>query len=144
MENKAQVGLQHIPTSGTLSLYSGRSSIFARGRRDASNSSSNPDYQRAVADYNAGRFAEAAEGFRVAAGQGHAESQYILSTMYDEGKGVAQDDAHAARWERMAADQGHVYAQANLSFRYYSAGDFAGAFEWCQRAADANLAWAQH
>ena len=77
-------------------------------------------------------------------GQGHAESQYILSTLYDEGKGVAQDDVLAARWERMAAEQGHVYAQANLSFRYYSGDDFDGAFEWCQRAADANLAWAQY
>jgi len=144
MENKAQAGLQHIPTSGGLSLYSGRSSIFARGRRDASNSSSNPDYQRAVVDYNSGQFAQAAQGFRAAAEQGHAESQYILSTMYDEGKGVAHDDVHAAHWERIAAEQGHVYAQANLSFRFYSADNFAAAFEWCQRAADANLPWAQY
>ena len=75
---------------------------------------------------------------------GHVESQYILSTMYDAGKGVSQVDAQAARWERMAADQGHVYAQANLSFRCSSASDFTGAFEWCQRAADGKLAWAQY
>lgn len=144
MEDKAQVGLQHIPASGALSLHSGRSSIFARGRRDAANSSSNPDYQKAVAAYNASEFARAAESFRLAAEQGHAESQYISSTMYDAGKGLTPDDAQAARWERMAAEQGHVYAQANLSFRLNSAKDFAGAFEWCQRAADGNLAWAQY
>jgi len=56
----------------------------------------------------------------------------------------AKDGAQAARWERMAAEQGHLYAQANLSFRCYSAGDLAGAFEWCQRAADGELAWAQY
>jgi len=144
LEDKAQAGLQHIPTSGALSLHSVRSSIFARGRRDAANSSSNSDYRNAVAEYNAGRFPEAAASFRLAAEQGHAESQYILSTMYDAGKGVPQDDAQAARWERLAAEQGQVYAQANVSFRCYSSNDFAGAFEWCRRAADANLAWAQY
>jgi uncharacterized protein len=137
-------GLQHIPSGGVLALHSVRSSIFARGRRDAANSSSNADYQKAVAAYNAGRFAEAAASFSEAAGQGHVESQYILSTMYDAGNGVRRDDAQAARWERAAAEQGHMYAQANLSFRCYSAGDFAGAFAWCQRAADAELAWAQY
>lgn len=144
MEDKAQTGLQHIPSRGALSLHSVRSSIFARGRRDAANSSSNHAYQTGAAEYNAGRFLEAAASFRQAAGQGHAESQYILSTMYDAGKGVPQDDVQAAHWERLAAEQGHVYAQANVSFRCYSAGDFAGAFEWCQRAADGNLAWAQY
>ena len=64
--------------------------------------------------------------------------------MYDAGKGVPQDGAQAALWERTAAEQGHVYAQANLSFRCYSASDLAGAFEWCQRAADGDLAWAQY
>jgi len=97
-----------------------------------------------VAAYNAGRFTEAAASFTQAAHQGHAESQYILSTMYDAGKGVPQDDAQSARWERMAADLGHLYALANLSFRCSSAGDYAGAFEWCQRAADGDLAWAQY
>jgi len=144
LEDKPQSGLQHIPTGGALALHSSRSTIFARGRRDAANSSSNPHYQQAVAAYNAGRFPEAAASFLQAANQGHAESQYILSTMYDAGHGIPQNDAQAAHWERMAADQGHLYAQANLSFRCYTAGDLDGAFEWCRRAADADLAWAQY
>ena len=144
MEDKAQSALQHIPLGSALALHSVRSSIFARGLGDAANSSSDSDYRRAVAEYKVGRFPEAAASFSQAADRGHAESQYILSTMYDAGKGVPQDDAQAARWERMAAEQGHVYAQANLSFRCYSAGDFAGAFEWCQRAAEKELAWAQY
>jgi uncharacterized protein len=144
LDDKPQAGLQHIPTSGALSLHSVRSSIFARGRRDAQNSSSNSNYQRGASEYNAGSFVEAVNSFRAAAEQGHAESQYILSTMYEAGKGVPQDDMQAALWERLAADQGHVIAQANVSFRCYSANDFAAAFEWCQRAADADLAWAQY
>jgi TPR repeat protein len=149
MENKlakAKAGLQHIPTTGNaLSLHSPtRSSIIARGRRDAANAAANPHYRQAVADYNAGNYTQAAASFQLAAQQDHADSQYILSTMYDAGQGLPQDSAQAAYWERKAADQGHAYAQANLSFRFYAADDFAEAFAWCQRAAHSNLAWAQY
>src|SRR5580704_13548149 len=144
MQDKFKGGLQHIPTSTTLSLHSARSSIIARGRRDAANAASNPHYRQAVTDYNARNFIEAAAGFRLAAEQGHAESQYLLSTMYDAGQGLPQDDTQTAYWERKAAEQGHAYAQANLSFRYYAASDFLEAFAWCQRAADSNLAWAEY
>src|SRR5215470_15580663 len=116
MEDRPKGGLLHIPTGAALSLHSTRSSIIARGRRDAANAASNPHYRQAVADYSAGNFTEAASGFRLAAEQGHAESRYILSTMYDEGKGLPHDDTQAAYWESKAAEQGHAYAQANLSF----------------------------
>jgi TPR repeat protein len=149
MGDKSETGLQHVPRGGALSLGSARSGILARGRRDAANSTYNPHYRQAIADYTEGRFAEAAEGFRRAAEPepgklGHAESQYVLSTMYDAGEGVPQDEGQAAYWERKAAEQGHAYAQANLSFRYYADGDYAQAFAWCQRAAQVNLAWAQY
>src|SRR5277367_1507590 len=122
MEDKAKGGLQHIPTGGTLSLHSTRSSIIARGRRDAANAASNPHYRQAVTDYNERNFAQAVAGFQRAAEQGHAESQYLRSTMYDAGEGLPQDDTQAASWERKAAEQGHAYAQANLSFRFYADG----------------------
>lgn len=143
--DKPKAGLQHIPaTTGTaLALHSGRSGIIARGRRDATDASANPHFRQAVADFNAGDFPAAAAGFRLAAEGGHAESQYLLSTLLDEGQGLPQDPAEAALWERRAAAQGHAYAQANLSFRFYAAGSFAEAFLWCQRAAGSHLAWAQ-
>ena len=53
MEDRLKGGLQHIPTGTALSLHSTRSSIIARGRRDAANAASNPHYRQAVADYNA-------------------------------------------------------------------------------------------
>src|ERR1700712_1822903 len=113
MDNKPKTGLQHISTGTALSLHSPlRTSIIARGRRDAANAASNPHYRQAVTDFNAGNFTSAAQGFQLAAEQGHAESQYLLSTMYDAGQGLAQDDTQAAHWERKAADQGHAYAQA--------------------------------
>ena len=142
MDDRAKGALQHIPTGSALSLHSTRSGIIARGRRDAANAASNPHYRQAVTDFNAGNFTAAAAGFQLAAEQGHAESQYILSTMYDAGQGLPQNNTEAAQWDRKAAEQG--YAQANLSFRFYAADDFAEAFAWCQRAAHSNLAWAQY
>ena len=144
MEDKAKAGLQHIPTGAALSLHSTRASIIARGRRDAANAASNPDYQQGVTHYNNRNFSEAAASFRLAAEQGYAEAQYLLSTMYDAGQSLPQDDTEASYWERKAAEQGHAYAQANLSFRYYTANNFPEAFAWCQRAAYSKLAWAQY
>ena len=110
MDDKSKAGLQHIPIGTALSLGSTRSSIIARGRRDAANAASNPHYRQAVTDYNVSNFIEAAASFRLAAEQGHAESQYLLSTMYDAGQGLPQDDIQSAYWERKAAEQGHAYA----------------------------------
>ena len=103
MEDNAQSSLQHVPTGSGLSLHTARSGMIARGRRDAANAASNPHYKRALEQYNAGDHVAAAASFRLAADQGHAESQYILSTFYDEGTGVAKDDEQAAYWERKAA-----------------------------------------
>ena len=38
---------------------------------------------------------------------GNAESQFTLGWRYDEGRGLPQDHAEAAKWYRKAADQGH-------------------------------------
>lgn len=144
MDDKARTGLQHIASGGTLALHGVRSGVIARGRRDVANSAKHPSYLQGVAAYNLGQFTAAAESFRRAAVQGHVESQYLLGTMLDAGQALPQDPAEAAHWERLAAEQGHCYAQANLSFRCYAAANFEEAFAWCQRAADANLPWAQY
>jgi hypothetical protein len=75
MEDRSKAELLHIPIRAGLSLHSTRSSIIGRGRREAASAASNPYYQQAVTDYNAGNFTEAAASFRLSAEQGHAESQ---------------------------------------------------------------------
>ena len=144
MPDTPKTGLQHTPTGPALATHSSRSSIIARGRRDASATTQNPHYQQAIDHYNAGNLPAAAASFEQAANQGHAESQYILSLLYEDGEALPKDEAQSAHWEQKASEQGHAYAQANLSFRHYAAGDYAEAFAWCQRAAYSNLAWAQY
>jgi TPR repeat protein len=53
-----------------------------------------------------------------AAEQGDASAQFNLGQIYRKGKGVAQNDAEAAKWYRKAAEQGHVKAQYNLGVSY--------------------------
>ncbi|KAF9160413.1 hypothetical protein DFQ26_005535 [Actinomortierella ambigua] len=90
---------------------------------------------------------EAAKWFRAAAKQGHAAAQFSLGTLYDQGHGVAQDDAKAAKWYRRAADQGHADAQLNLALMYHSGQGVPRseieAVRWFHKAAEQGDASAQ-
>lgn len=57
------------------------------------------------------------ELLRAMAERGDATAQFNLGTMYQEGDGVAQDEAEAARWMRTAAEQGHAGAREWLAER---------------------------
>jgi hypothetical protein len=57
---------------------------------------------------------EVAGWFRLAAVQGHADAQFNLGHMFENGQGVARDRAEAARWYREAAAQGHAVASEAL------------------------------
>jgi TPR repeat protein len=54
------------------------------------------------------------DALRARAEQGHADAQYTLELMYDNGEGVPQDDAEAVRWYRLAAEQRLARGQFNL------------------------------
>lgn len=50
--------------------------------------------------------------------KGSANAQFNLGAMYDNGDGVTEDDAEAAKWYREAANQGHANAQFSLGVMY--------------------------
>lgn len=58
--------------------------------------------------------AEAAEWYERAASSGHAEAQYYLATMYQEGLGVEQDPVQAHFWAQAARDNDYPEAPALL------------------------------
>ena len=74
-----------------------------------------PVYEREVAegiaDYDAGRHAQALERFLPAAEAGSTSAQYHLGLMYARGEGVERDLAAAARWFERAARAGHGHSQ---------------------------------
>ena len=88
------------------------------------------------------------EDLRPCAEQGDAPAQYFLGRMYDNGEGVPEDYAEAARWYRLAAEQGYAAAQSNLGLMYiYGSGlpqDYAEAARWVRLAAEQGDADAQY
>ena len=55
------------------------------------------DYDDALAAYERGDYATALQEFRPLAEQGDAKAQFNLGFMYDNGKGVPENDAEAAK-----------------------------------------------
>jgi len=50
---------------------------------------------------------------------GDAKAQFTIGSMYENGSGVKQDYAEAAKWYRKAAEQGDVDALRILGLAYY-------------------------
>ena len=76
---------------------------------------------------------------RALAEQGDASAQILLGVVYDNGRGVPQDDAEAVRWYRLAADQGDAFSQVILGVKYRNGEgtpqDFVEAHMWFNLAA---------
>ena len=106
-----------------------------------------PTLDESVAAYARGDYGAALQGIRVHAEQGDGWAQYILGLMYDNGDGVAEDDAEAVRWYRLAAEQDHALAQNALGNMYDNgdgvAEDDAEAVRWYRLAAEQGDAHAQ-
>jgi uncharacterized protein len=92
------------------------------------------DYEAGLRAYGAGNYQTAFETWRPIAEQGNADAQFNLGTMFEDGKGVAQDFSKAVHWYRRAAQQGDAPSQFNLG-SMYAAGmgvmqDFVTAHMW--------------
>ncbi|KAF9966534.1 hypothetical protein BGZ73_000980, partial [Actinomortierella ambigua] len=87
------------------------------------------------------------EWYFKAAEQGQTQAQNNLGWMYQDGKGVAQDDAKAVDWYRLAAEQGDAKAQGNLGLMYEIGRglhqDDLKAVEWYRLAAEQGNSTAQ-
>ena len=79
--------------------------------------------------------------------KGHAEAQYSLGYMYQNGFGVEQDYAKAFELYQKAADQEYALAQYALGYMYYiGVGvtmDEAKAVKWFKKAAEQGVSEAQ-
>ena len=77
---------------------------------------------------------------RAAAERGDPDGQNVLGVRYRDGRGVARDDAEAARWFRAAAERGDALGQFNLGVMYSEgrgvARDEAEAARWYKKAAE--------
>jgi TPR repeat protein len=82
-----------------------------------------------------------------AAWQGYALAYFDLGVLYQNGCGVQQDYAEAARYFRKGADANHAASQMNLGYLYDQGWgverDRGQAAAWYRRAAEQGLAGAQ-
>jgi TPR repeat protein len=99
------------------------------------------------AAYREQDYAKAAALWQPVAEKGDATAQYLLGTLFAEGRGVAQDDAMAFAWFERAANRGNAAAQYNLGASYATgagvARSDADAARWFRRAADQGMVFAQ-
>jgi TPR repeat protein len=95
-------------------------------------------FEKGIAAYQANNIPLAYKEFHSAAEKGHADSQYNLGLMYEQGIGISKDEKEAIVWYRKSAVQGNAFAQYNLAVLYENgrgaAIDFAQAHKWYRKA----------
>jgi uncharacterized protein len=98
----------------------------------------NANFKAGIAAYQANDLSLAYKAFLAAAKEGHADSQFNVASMYEQGIGVGKDEKEAVVWYGKAASQGSAVAQFNLGVLYENGRgtkiDFAKANEWYRKA----------
>jgi len=105
------------------------------------------DFLDAAAAYERGDHTTALTLSKKLAEQGYASAQFLLGSMYKNGKGTPQNYKAAIKWYTKAAEQGEVKAQYNLG-RMYQNGhgtpqDYKEAIKWWTKAAEQGEVHAQ-
>ena len=106
------------------------------------------DFDKGLDAYGQGEFKTAYNEWIPLAEQGNASAQYNLGLMYENGRGVLQDDKQAVYWYRKAAEQGNVAGQTNLGLMYANGRgvpqDDKQAVYWYRKAAEQGDAVGQY
>ncbi|SDF70896.1 tetratricopeptide repeat protein [Desulfovibrio legallii] len=74
--------------------------------------------QEAWTAYNIGQYKKVIQMVQPLASDGNPRAQVLLGRCYENGLGVDQDLATAAKWFRLAADQNDAEAQVLLAYQY--------------------------
>lgn len=72
----------------------------------------------AIAFHETGNDDKAAEIGLLAANQGDANGQFLIASLFMDGKGVPRNDAEAVKWARLSAEQGNGGGQLALAQLY--------------------------
>ncbi|MDC0296786.1 sel1 repeat family protein [bacterium] len=95
-------------------------------------------FDAGIAAYQASNLPLAHEKFLAASRKGHADSQFNLGLMYEQGIGVGKNEKEAVVWYGKSAMQGNSAAQFNLGVLYENGRgtkvDFAKANAWYRKA----------
>ena len=107
-------------------------------QKDKENFNAVANFEAGIAAYQANDLPLAYEEFLAASRKGHADSQFNLGLMYEQGIGVGKDEKEAVVWYGKSAALGNAAAQFNLGVLYENGRgtnvDFAKANEWYRKA----------
>ena len=78
----------------------------------------NTNFQAGIKAYQANNLPLAYKEFLTAAKDGHADSQFNVALMYEQGIGVSKDEKEAVVWYGKSAAHGNAAAQFNLGVLY--------------------------
>lgn len=96
------------------------------------------NFEAGIVAYQVNNLSLAFQEFLMASKKGHADSQFNLALMFEQGIGVERDETRAVIWYDKAANQGNSAAQYNLAVLYENGRgtqvDFAEANKWYRRA----------
>lgn len=96
------------------------------------------NFEAGIVAYQANNLPLAYQEFLAASQKGHADSQFNLGLMYEQGIGVGKDEQEAVVWYGKSAGQGNAAAQFNLGVLYENGRgtkvDFEKANEWYRKA----------
>ncbi len=100
-----------------------------------------------VAAFEAKNFSQALALLGTIAEKGHADAQYRLAIMYQNGLGLVRNELLAMKWMISSANQGFAWAQHGLGFMYMD-GDCVPkngekAVTWFTRSAEQGMAGSQ-
>ena len=76
------------------------------------------NWDQAKSAHERGDYAAEIAIIRPLAEKGYPFAQFNLGVLYDEGKGMPEDNAKAMEWYRKAAESGYSKAQINLGIMY--------------------------
>ncbi len=112
--------------------------VFTAQAQTTENPQAQAHFDAGIAAYAANNLPLAYKEFLAAAKEGHADSQFNVALMYEQGIGVGKDENEAVAWYAKSAAQGNSAAQFNLGVLYENgrgtAIDYAKANEWYRKA----------
>eukprot|EP01126_Amoeba_proteus_P045610 TRINITY_DN5118_c0_g1_i4.p1 TRINITY_DN5118_c0_g1~~TRINITY_DN5118_c0_g1_i4.p1 ORF type:complete len:737 (+),score=150.46 TRINITY_DN5118_c0_g1_i4:198-2408(+) len=101
------------------------------------------DYYSKVRDYQE----KAISWYKLAAQEGHSQSQLRLADFYERGEGVFRNFSESLKWYSLAAHQGNPLAQFKLALMYVNGNGVEvneqEAAKWCLQAAESGHPEAQ-
>lgn len=106
--------------------------------------SSEPEFEAGWELYQQGKFTRAIKVWEPLAESGHAEAQFNLSIMYEQGRGVDVDDAKAAYWSDKAVASEYPPALHNRALVMLARKNYEAAIDLLQNSASKDFPPSQY